>query len=469
MEFFKKDTNAVDDAKIIAIFIAEKGKPHSKKYDSPSKNQPVFEKIVLSTLLLLKIDKNKDICQTKYNTGLTSITENFENRLYTYIKSLELTISIQVYYNLILKSTLEDLTQKCSYNEKEPFKKIKEDKILELEIMLWNQIGYNNSEKIKSFKNSVLKEFELLPEIKILDENKKFNNDVYYNFGRAQHRDDKFFTDLHTVIPDISVENDLEEFLKKEDFYLANKPEFDEHMRLFNRSVKYLQNFVSTFKNTYNLTPFDSSINIIRQIKNLINQYDDKHNNLKAEPNVPKLTVTVNNLKAEPNVPKSTVTVNNLKAEPNVPKLTDAAGLTKITDNDFKEYWLEKSKDNPDNTKITQLSKPEYKDLENYVLEKFYGIIDKSKQVQLTNTFTSFVFLCHMLEFMHANPPELGTRTYIDIYKNLQIFNTGEKIETTEIDESTVKSVFFRYLRLSLMGGLDEKVKNLINETLQVP
>jgi hypothetical protein len=316
----------------------------------------------------------------------------------------------------------------------------------------------------------VLEEFQLLPEISILDKKKKFNNDVYDNFGSATYRDDKFFTDLHTVIPDIPVENDLEEFLKKKHFYLANNTEFDEHMLLFNRSVKYLQNFVSKFKNTYNLTPSESNINIIDQIKNLINQYDrynrNNSNKQNAESNMTKSTVTVNNLGAEPNVTKSTVTVNNLKAEPNVPKLTDAAGLTKITDNDFKEYWLEKSKDNPDNTKITQLSKPEYKDLENYVLEKFYGIIDKSKQVQLTSTFTSFVFLCHMLEFMHANPPESGTRTYIDIYKNLQIFNTGEKIETTEIDESTVKSVFFRYLRLSLMGGLDEKVKNLINDTL---
>jgi hypothetical protein len=151
--------------------------------------------------------------------------------------------------------------------------------------------------------------------------------------------------------------------------------------------------------------------------------------------------------------------VNKIKTVNQSDKLADASTLQKITDEDFKNYWLEISKDNPKDNVIIELFKPDYYDIKNYVLAQFYEIADKSRRDQLNNTFDSFVFLCHMLEFMHGNPTK--RRSYFDIYKNLTL-DPKEKI--TEPVKNNVKSVFFKYLRLSLMGGLDQTEQNLINQ-----
>ena len=149
--------------------------------------------------------------------------------------------------------------------------------------------------------------------------------------------------------------------------------------------------------------------------------------------------------------------VNKIKTDNQSDKLTDASTLQRIHDEKFKNYWLEISKDSPDDDKIVELFKPEYYDIKNYVLEQFYDIDDESRRDQLNNKFDSFVFLCHMLEFMHGNPTK--RRSYFDIYKNLTL---DPKENITETDKNNVKSVFFKYLRLSLMGGLSHSEKDLI-------
>ncbi len=149
--------------------------------------------------------------------------------------------------------------------------------------------------------------------------------------------------------------------------------------------------------------------------------------------------------------------VQKIKENNKSDKLTDASELTKINDEDLKKYWIEVTSDRPNEVEVVTLFKQEYYNFREYVLERFYSINDANKRKQLIDSFDSFVFLCHMLEFMHSNPTQ--GRKYIDIYKNLT-FTTNQQI--VEKNTTNAKKMFFHYLNLSLMADVSEGEQKLI-------
>ena len=149
--------------------------------------------------------------------------------------------------------------------------------------------------------------------------------------------------------------------------------------------------------------------------------------------------------------------VQKIKENNKSDKLTDASELTKINDEDLKKYWIEVTSDRPNEVEVVTLFKQEYYNFREYVLERFYSIDDANKRKQLIDSFDSFVFLCHMLEFMHSNPTQ--GRKYIDIYKKLT-FTKNEQID--EKNTTNAKKMFFHYLNRSLMADVSEGEQKLI-------
>ncbi len=426
-----KTTKVTTDSKAIAEFVAKKVKDQNTEQYT-SFDETVFKNIVLSTILFLNLNNNSlDICNKSI---LKTFSKN--NSLYDYIKHHERRpTSALSFYESILVSILQDLKVGCGFNDDKEISKIK---IGDLENDLWLKVGFEDKQNIISFVNDVIEKFNSDPDI-LKYEKSAFTKVVKTRFPGFQKDIDVTFTYLHNAIPEIKVEQEIENFLKQTDFKINTATELDNYKKLLRRSIEYLSTFITKFNDKYKLKPTNTYFAINVQLTDLINKYNQYIINKQQE------------------------ILESISRVFDSVKLTDFSGLTRITDKNFKDYWLEISKDNRDKNKIMNLFKSEYIDFKTYVLKKFYGIDDISKQNHLNNTFTSFVFLCHMLEFMHANPQESGKRKYIDIYKELKIFDTDGKINDTETDMDTVKSVFFRYLQMSLIGRLEQQEKDLIN------
>ena len=86
-------------------------------------------------------------------------------------------------------------------------------------------------------------------------------------------------------------------------------------------------------------------------------------------------------------------------------------------------YWKEIG--NPDDEKIVELYKPEYKDLRIYILKVVYRL-DPSKNLYKSSLIVteSFVFLCHLLHYMSNNPGI--NKKYLNILQDMNLINRSK-------------------------------------------
>ena len=155
-----------------------------------------------------------------------------------------------------------------------------------------------------------------------------------------------------------------------------------------------------------------------------------------------------------------------IKTDFKIDKLMDGSRLLqfKQKDNDCLDYWLEISKDNPDDTKLFDLFKPEYYidfDFKKYVLVNVYGFMDLQAN-KLLKIFSNFLVLCHMLEYMSANPETMPTK-YINMFTKMNLSEGTVKIEETDTTKSEV--TMFRLFKELLARGIATSDMQIIHDT----
>ena len=515
----------------------------------------IFLDSVLSISLLLNSDK-LGVC--KINDSCTGIGcfSLSHKLLFTYIKYKEEQYSRKEgFYISIFRYVLNELRKKCNYeDDKTPFNKnILEKDFHTLQTRLLKITGFITMNHLGTSANKVFSKF--LSKLNAIDEEEKdrieaenqntLKQEFQDTFGNSTYFKNNFFTNLHTIFPEIVVDKagDLEYFLKEYDKESFKKPSNDLTV-LISKSKEYLVKFIKAFE-IIGLKPENVKSSLSIQIIDLLNQYAAKEEQeaadkkakeeqeaaekkakaeqesaekkAKAEQEAAAKQAkeaahieaknileknTANYLKTEfkiidlekllEKIPSEKILSNNesgnnssifilsrlnefvnksdndesatindfvqkIKENNKSDKLTDASELTKINDEDLKKYWIEVTSDRPNEVEVVTLFKQEYYNFREYVLEKFYSIDDANKRKQLIDSFDSFVFLCHMLEFMHSNPTQ--GRKYIDIYKNLT-FTTNQQID--EKNTTNAKKMFFHYLNRSLMADVSEGEQKLI-------
>jgi len=187
--------------------------------------------------------------------------------------------------------------------------------------------------------------------------------------------------------------------------------------------------------------------------------------NLKFDELVTKVATKLDTFTDEDNAIRDTF-VLKIKTDFKIDKLTDGSRLLqfKQKDNDCLDYWLEISKDNPDDTKLFDLFKPEYYidiDFKEYVLVKVYGFMDLQAN-KLLKIFSNFLVLCHMLEYMSANPETMPTK-YINMFTKMNLSEGTVKIEETDTTKSEV--TMFRLFKELLARGIATSDMQIIHDT----
>lgn len=156
--------------------------------------------------------------------------------------------------------------------------------------------------------------------------------------------------------------------------------------------------------------------------------------------------------------------ISKIKAEFKIDKLTDGGRLLQFEqkDNDCLKYWLEISKDDPDNETIFAMFKPEYyADFKKHVLKNVYGFED-SQASKLLRIFSNFVVLCHMLEYMSANPEDVDKK-YINMFQKMNLSEGKVKILETDTTKSVV--TMFSLFKQLLARGIAQDDMQIIDGT----
>jgi hypothetical protein len=156
--------------------------------------------------------------------------------------------------------------------------------------------------------------------------------------------------------------------------------------------------------------------------------------------------------------------ISKIRAEFKIDKLTDGGRLLQFQqkDNDGLNYWLEISKDNPDKETIFAMFKPEYyADFKKYVLKNVYGFED-SQAKKLLQIFSNFGVLCHMLEYMSANPEDVDKK-YINMFQKMDL--SEGKVTIAETDTTKSEVTMFRLFKELLARGIAKDDMQIIDGT----
>ena len=283
--------------------IVDKIKEHASKAGEfqPSlegKENELFKKIVLTTILLLHSDDpNSTICSDTdfYLRGL-----KYVRKLYCYIKYYEQYSTTSSYYGLIFYNILNELKEKCKYNDTTGCKKIEDpNEIILLEDKLWEKMGYvdDNNKKNSQNKKWLAVWFAFSNKMKSVKTDQEklalqqltFIEEFTAKFGKLEI-DDSFFEQLHTILPNITKDNELETFLKERNFDFK-KNTLAKYQNLSKRSENYLQSFIREFRENRivkefiekNLYHSSSDLSLIAQVLDLLNIYKKRKDTIERE------------------------------------------------------------------------------------------------------------------------------------------------------------------------------------------